>query len=124
MSAIGTHPDPAPDAETSLDVQVVASAAPGAEIIVYYCAPSAPGMVAGIAQAVDDKLRNPSVITISHAALELAVDPNAITAIEQSLADAVGLQITVCAASGDWDPPAPFLLWTTALTFAIPRRAP
>ena len=59
-------------------------------------------MVAGIAQAVDDKLRNPSVITISHAALELAVDPNAITAIEQSLADAVGLQITVCAASGDW----------------------
>lgn len=94
--------DPAgPDGEVALDIEVVAGAAPGARIAVYFAPNTDAGFVAAVSRAAHDHRRKVSVLSISWGAAEVGWTQQALTAFDAALADAAALGISVCVASGD-----------------------
>src|SRR5262249_55898396 len=100
----GTDPlDPAnPDLEVMLDLQVAASIAPGAQIVVYF-APDASdrSFLDVMTAAVHDTQNNPSIISISWGGPEARATNQFQKQFDQVLEAAATLQVTVCVASGD-----------------------
>jgi kumamolisin len=95
--------DPNSDVEVMLDIQVVGAVAPGARLAVYFAPNTSKGFIEALSAAVHDKVRKPSVISISWGGPE---DPaftseQQLNGLEQILQDAAQLGITVCCASGD-----------------------
>lgn len=96
--------------EVTLDVEIVASAAPRARTAVYFNDPSryepfsAASFVYLLNRALHDKRNRPSVLSLSAGSAELAdlfwtrMD---VEAVHRALAKAVILGVTVCVASGD-----------------------
>ncbi|MGI4978476.1 MAG: S53 family peptidase [Janthinobacterium lividum] len=100
--ATNTPGDPnGADGEVQLDIEVVGSVAPAADIAVYFGANQGSGFLDAIAAAVHDTARNPSVISISWGGPESSWSAQDIDAMDQVLQTAAGLGITVTAASGD-----------------------
>jgi kumamolisin len=89
------------DLEVALDMQVVAGIAPEAQIAVYFTEAGAPGLVAGVCEAVHGPRVRPSVIVITWGQAEESWPPEARRALDAVLQDAVRLGITVVASSGD-----------------------
>ena len=89
------------DGEVMLDIEVAASVAPRAEIVVYYAPNTDRGFLDAITTAVHDKVHKPTVISISWGAPESEWTPQAMHAFDQSFQDAAALGVTVCCASGD-----------------------
>lgn len=89
------------DAEVALDLEVVGSLAPGADITVYFAANTNYTFVLALAQAVHDSRRKHSVISISWAEAEPFWPPMVVEAMNEILWEAAVLGITVCVASGD-----------------------
>ena len=89
------------DGEVQLDIEVAGSVAPGADIAVYFGPNQGSGFHDAISEAVNDTTNKPSVISISWGGPENAYTQQDIDAIDQALAQAATLGITVCVASGD-----------------------
>jgi kumamolisin len=87
------------DREVALDLQVVAGAAPGAAIAVYF----APWekFADAVLDAVHDNRRKPTVLSISWGVAESAWMPDELAIMNRALRDAAQLGITVTAAAGD-----------------------
>jgi kumamolisin len=90
------------DGEVMLDIEVAASIAPGAEIVVYFAAGATDrDFLDAISEAVHDNVNNPSVISISWGGPEASASASFQTEFDQTLQSAAALGITVTVASGD-----------------------
>ena len=90
------------DAEVMLDIEVAGTVAPGSSIAVYFAPNNERGFLDAVNAAVHDRIRNPSVISISWAlGDEEFWTGQARNMFDQILRDAAALGITVCCASGD-----------------------
>ena len=88
------------DGEVMLDIEVVGGLASGAAIVVYFAPNSDAGFVDAVAQAAHAS-PTPAAISISWGGSEDNWTPQARTALDQAIADAVVLGVTVTAAAGD-----------------------
>ena len=90
------------DDEVMLDIEVAASIAPGAKIVVYFGAGATDrDFLDAISEAVHDNVNNPSVISISWGGPEASASKSFQTEFDQTLQSAAALGITVTVASGD-----------------------
>jgi kumamolisin len=90
------------DGEVMLDIEVAASIAPGAKIVVYFAAGTTDrDFLDAISTAVHDEVNNPSVISISWGGPEASATASFQTEFDQTLQSAASLGITVTVASGD-----------------------
>ena len=90
-----------PDAEVMLDIEVAGSVAPRANIVVYFAPNTDQGFLDFVSAAVHGGPNLSTVVSISWGGPETWWSQVALSAIDQALADAVALGITVCVASGD-----------------------
>jgi kumamolisin len=90
------------DGEVMLDIEVAASIAPGAKIVVYFAAGATDqDFLNATTQAVHDSKNKPGVISISWGGPESATEGSFQTEFDQVLQSAAALGITVTIASGD-----------------------
>jgi kumamolisin len=97
----GANPDI--DGEVMLDIEVAASLASSANIVVYFAQFTEQGWVQAISTAIHDRQHRPSVLSISWGFTE-GQDiwtSQAIRAVNQAFQSAALLGVTVCCASGD-----------------------
>ena len=95
--------DPDSDGEVMLDIEVAASLAPGASIVVYFAPFTEQGWVDAVSTAVHDTQHHPSVLSISWGYTE-GQDiwtAQAVRAVNQAFQAAAVMGMTICAASGD-----------------------
>src|SRR5580658_1071659 len=90
-----------PDGEVMLDIEVVGSIAPAANIVVYFSPNTDAGFLDAITTAVHDTTNKPSVISISWGGPESTWTAQAMTAMDEAFQAAATMGITVCIASGD-----------------------
>ena len=99
---VNTPGDPSgADGEVQLDIEIAGSAAPGADVAVYFSTNQGSGFLDAVAAAVHDSARSPSVISISWGGPESGWSQQDIDALNQAFQAAATLGITVCCASGD-----------------------
>jgi kumamolisin len=89
------------DRETTLDIQVAGSLAPGARITVYFAENSEQGLHDGVSAAVHDAVNAPSVVSLSWGLPEETWTGQFRDALGSVLDDAAALGVTVVAAAGD-----------------------
>jgi len=90
-----------PDGEVMLDIEVAGAVAPGARIAVYFAPNTDAGFLNAVTQATHDRVRKPSVISISWGAAESAWTGQAMAAMSSAFQDAAMLGVSVFCASGD-----------------------
>ncbi|GMA62557.1 kumamolisin [Alicyclobacillus fastidiosus] len=90
-----------PDGEVDLDIEVAASVAPGAKIVVYFAPNTDAGFLNAITTAMHDTTNKPSVLSISWGGAESTWTEQAMQAMNSAFQDAAALGVTVCCASGD-----------------------
>ena len=90
-----------PDGEVDLDIEVAASVAPGARIVVYFAPNTDAGFLNAITTATHDTTNKPSVISISWGGPESSWTNQAMQAMNSALQAAAALGVTVCCAAGD-----------------------
>jgi kumamolisin len=92
-----------PDAEVMLDIEVAGAVAPKAAIAVYFAPNTNKGFIDAISAAVHDKVRNPSVISISWGAPEDGggFSTSALNAFDQIFQAAAAIGVTILVAAGD-----------------------
>ncbi len=90
-----------PDTEVMLDIEVIGSVAPKAQIYVYFAPNTDAGFVDAVSAAIHDTLHRPSVISISWGDAESTWTQQGIQALDQVFQEAAMLGVTVLAASGD-----------------------
>ncbi|MGP0069946.1 MAG: protease pro-enzyme activation domain-containing protein [Isosphaeraceae bacterium] len=90
-----------PEGEVMLDIEVAASVAPGATIVVYFCPNTDKGFLDAVTQAVHDTTNKPSVISISWGGPESTWSAQAMEQFDEAFQAAAALGITVCVACGD-----------------------
>lgn len=90
-----------PDGEVMLDIEVVGSIAPAANIIVYFTPNTDAGFLNAVTTAIHDTANRPSVISISWGGPESTWTAQAMTAMDDAFQAAATMGITVCVASGD-----------------------
>lgn len=103
ISVDGRHNKPGSDAdgEVMLDILVAGAIAPGAKIAVYFAPNTDQGFLDAITTAIHDKVRKPSVISISWGAAESGWTRQAMESFDKAFQAAATLGVTVCAAAGD-----------------------
>ena len=89
------------DGEVLLDIEVIGSIAPGAKIAVYFAPNTDQGFLDAITTAIHDRVRKPSVVSISWGSAESAWTNQSLQGFDQAFQDAGLLGVTVCCASGD-----------------------
>jgi kumamolisin len=90
-----------PDGEVALDIEVAGAVAPGARLAVYFAPNTERGFLDAVSTAVHDRMRRPSVISISWGGPESTWTAQAITALDTVFQDAAALGVTVFCAAGD-----------------------
>ena len=98
-NAPGQDPNGA-DGEVLLDIEVAGATAPGAAQVVYFAPNTDQGFVDGVTTAVHAS-PTPTAISISWGQSEDTWTAQGRTALDQAMADAAALGITVCVAAGD-----------------------
>lgn len=88
------------DGEVLLDIEVAGAAAPAARQVVYFAPNSDRGFVDAVSAAIHASPA-PTVVSISWGQSEDSWTAQARSALDQSIADAAALGVTVCAAAGD-----------------------
>ena len=88
------------DGEVLLDIEVAGAVAPGAAQVVYFAPNTDQGFVDGVATAVHAS-PTPTAISISWGQSEDAWTAQGRNALDEAMADAAALGITVCVAAGD-----------------------
>ena len=106
VSVDGAHNAPTgdpngPDGEVALDIEVAGGVAPAAKIAVYFAPNTDAGFLNAVNAAIHDKVRKPSVISISWGSAENEWTPQAMNAFNAAFHDAALLGITICVAAGD-----------------------
>jgi kumamolisin len=89
------------DSEVMLDIEVAASVAPGAKIVVYFTPNTDQGFIDAITTAVHDAVNKPSVISVSWGAPEANWTAQAMTALDAACQSAAALGVTITVAAGD-----------------------
>jgi len=89
------------DGEVMLDIEVAASVASGAKIVVYFTPNTDQGFTDAITTAVHDTTNNPSVISISWGGPESSWTSQAMTALDAACQSAAALGVTITVAAGD-----------------------
>ena len=89
------------DGEVMLDIEVAASIAPGANIVVYFTPNTDQGFTDAITTAVHDPTNKPSVISISWGGPESAWTAQSMTALDAACQSAAALGVTITVAAGD-----------------------
>src|SRR5580658_2240404 len=89
------------DSEVMLDIEVAASVASGAKIVVYFTPNTDQGFTDAITTAVHDTTNNPSVISISWGGPESSWTAQAMTALDAACQSAAALGVTITVAAGD-----------------------
>ncbi|MGI8745010.1 MAG: S53 family peptidase [Bryobacteraceae bacterium] len=89
------------DGEVLLDIEVIGAIAPGAKIAVYFAPNTDKGFLDAISTAIHDRVRKPSVVSISWGGPESSWTNQSLTGFDQAFQDASVLGVSVCAASGD-----------------------
>jgi kumamolisin len=89
------------DGEVMLDIEVAASVAPGAKIVVYFTPNTDQGFTDAITTAVHDAVNKPSVISISWGGPEASWTAQAMTALDAACQSAAALGVTITVAAGD-----------------------
>jgi kumamolisin len=89
------------DPEVMLDIEVSASVAAGANIVVYFAPNTDQGFIDAIGSAVHDTANNPSVISISWGGPESSWTAQAMNALDAACQSAAALGITITVAAGD-----------------------
>ena len=89
------------DGEVMLDIEVSASVAPGANIVVYFAPNTDQGFIDAVSTAVHDTTNNPSVISISWGGPESSWTAQAMTSLDAACQSAAALGITITVAAGD-----------------------
>jgi kumamolisin len=89
------------DGEVMLDIEVAASVAPGATIVVYFTPNTDQGFIDAIGTAVHDTTNKPSVISISWGGPESSWTAQSMNALDAACQSAAALGITITVASGD-----------------------
>jgi kumamolisin len=92
-----------PDGEVMLDIEVAGAVAPKAAIAVYFAPNTNKGFIDAISAAVHDKVRNPSVISISWGSAEDGGGYSTATlnTFDQVFQAAAAIGVTILAAAGD-----------------------
>jgi kumamolisin len=104
MNGAGNHATGDPnsaDAEVVLDIEVAGAVAPNAKIAVYFAPNTDQGFLNAINAAIHDRLRKPSVISISWGGPEDQWTRQSLDVYNQAFHDAALLGITVYCAAGD-----------------------
>ncbi len=89
------------DGEVMLDIEVAASIAVGAKIVVYFAPNTDQGFIDAIAGAVHDTTNKPSVISISWGGPESSWTRQSLTTLDSACQEAAALGITITVACGD-----------------------
>jgi kumamolisin len=89
------------DVEVMLDAEMAGAIAPGANIVMYFTPNTDQGFIDAVTTAVNDKTHNPTIISISWGAAESEWTQQSLDALNQAMADAAAIAISVCIASGD-----------------------
>ncbi|WP_263368335.1 S53 family peptidase [Edaphobacter bradus] len=89
------------DGEVMLDIEVAASVATGAKIVVYFAPNTDQGFIDAIGQAVHDTTNKPSVISISWGSAEVNWTAQSMQALDAACQSAAALGVTITVASGD-----------------------
>lgn len=89
------------DGEVVLDIEVAGAVAPGAKLAVYFAPNTDQGFLNAINAAIHDRLRMPSVISISWGGPEDQWTRQALDVFNQAFHDAALMGITVFCAAGD-----------------------
>ncbi len=101
QGSLASNPTNNADVEVALDIEVVASVAVGANIVVYF-APNTLGAFAdAVSQAVHDATHAPTIISCSWGGSEDGWDSSDRTSMANALNDAAALGVTVFFTSGD-----------------------
>ena len=87
--------------EVALDMQVVAGAAPGVKLAVYFAPNAGRSFVDATLDALHDQQNAPSVISISWGGAEEGWSSSAMQMMNRTLADAARLGVSVFVSSGD-----------------------
>src|SRR5258708_8827376 len=90
-----------PDGEVMLDIEVVGSIVPAANIAVYFAPNTDAGFHDAVTTAIHDANNKPSVLSISWGGPESTWTAQAMTALDDRFQAAAAMGITVLAASGD-----------------------
>ncbi len=98
----GTNaPGTSADGEVMLDIEVAASVATGAKVVVYFTPNTDQGFTDAISTAVHDTVNKPSVISISWGGPEPDWTTQATTAMDAACEAAAALGVTIVVACGD-----------------------
>lgn len=89
------------DGEVMLDIEVAASVAPGAKIVVYFAPNTDQGFIDAISTAVHDTTNKPSVLSISWGGPESSWTSQATSALDAACQSAAALGLTITVACGD-----------------------
>jgi kumamolisin len=89
------------DGEVMLDIEVVGSIAPAANIAVYFAPNTDAGFIDAVTSAIHDTANKPSVISISWGSAESTWTAQAMTAMDDAFQAAASLGVSICVASGD-----------------------
>ena len=89
------------DGEVLLDIEVSASVAPGAKIVVYFAPNTDQGFIDAISTAVHDTTHRPSVISISWGGPESTWTAQATTSLDAACQAAAAVGVTITVAAGD-----------------------
>jgi kumamolisin len=89
------------DGEVLLDVEIVGAIARDAKIAVYFAPNTDQGFLDAITTAVHDKVRKPSVVSISWGGAESSWTQQSLQAFDQAFQDAAVIGVSVFCASGD-----------------------
>jgi len=96
-----THDPNSADGEVMLDIEVAATIAQGAEIVVYFAPNTDQGFLDAITTAISDNTHKPSVVSISWGGPESNWTQQSLTAFDQAFQDAAQLGVSICCAAGD-----------------------
>jgi kumamolisin len=96
-----THDPNSADGEVMLDIEVAATIAPGAEIVVYFAPNTDNGFLDAITTAIFDNVHKPSIVSISWGGPESSWTQQSLHAFDQAFQDAAQVGVSICCASGD-----------------------
>jgi len=87
--------------EVTMDIELAAALAPGAEIVVYMAPNTEQGIHNAVSQAIAGRETPPCALSISWGEAESGVSEAYLNSVDEVLRDAAMLGVTVCVSSGD-----------------------
>jgi len=87
--------------EVTMDIELAAALAPGAEIVVYMAPNTEQGIYNAVTKAISTERQLPGALSISWGEPETSVSAAYLNSVDEVLRDAAMLGITVCVSSGD-----------------------